>query len=398
MRRRDLGAAYAVKLETKTSPSPEKFPVAAAAAITFFAFILRLVYAGRLGVPPPVGAVVASAAATWALAAVAARLGGPFAGVAAAFFWAVLPASIVASVFRPAVTYAVCAGAFSLYFFGEGAARRGRVSDALSAGALAAVAAALTPSALALVAYYFFYALLGALRKNGAGARPFAWLGGLVPVVAAAAGLEYLRAGKPLAHLRETLAAPARFYPDAPLLIKRLVADAAAMLFWDPLGFGFAVVVALAATACLLKERRAGAFFYGGLLVVTVAAFNFMTTSFRGYAPMALEPTSWLWAALPAAALGGAAVGELWAPGRQPPLRSWTGALAAAAVLATLFINGNMPFAPLSLLLLASAVIITLGLAGLARRRPEASRRRLAQAAAAVIILISLYPVIILYL
>ena len=389
---------YASKLETKTSRPPEKFPVAAAAAITFLALILRLGYAWRLGVSPPAGPVIASAAATWALAAVAARLGGRRAGAAAAFIWATLPAAVVASIFHAEVTYAACAGAFSLYFFGERVNHPRRASDALWAGALVAVAAAFNPSALALVGYYLLYSLIGALRKNGVGARAFTWLGGLVPVAAAAAGLEYLRAGELFAQIRETLATPALFHPEAAPLIKRLVPDAAAMLFWDPLGFGFAVVVALAAAAHLLKEPRAGAFFYGGLLVFTVAAFNFMTTSSRGYAPTTLEPTAWLTAALPAAALGGAAVAELWESGVQRSLGRWAGALAAAAVLATLFVNGNMPFAPLSLLILTLAVIITITLTGLARRRREASPRRFARGAAAIIILISLYPVVILYL
>jgi hypothetical protein len=396
--RRDLGAAYAFKLETKTLHPPEKFPLAAAAAITFFAVILRLAYAWRLGVSPPWPPVIASACTVPALAAVAARLGGRLAGAAAAFFWAVLPASVVASVFRPAVTYAACAGAFSLYFFAVGTGYRSRASDALWAGALVAVAAAFNPGALALAAFYFLYSTYETVRKNGAGARAFAWLGGFVAVVAAAAALEYLRTGKAFAHLWETWAAPGHVYAETNLLIKRLVADAAAMLFWDPLGFGFAVVVALAAGVYFFKNRRGDALFYAGLLVFTLAAYNFMTTSLRHYAPTALEPTKWLLAALPAAALGGAVIGELWRAGGQAALGQWTGALGAAAVLAILFLNGNMPLAPLTLLILALAVIITITLAGFARRRPEASRRRPARAAAALIILISLYPAVILYL
>lgn len=398
MRRRDLSAACAFKLETKTSRPPEKFPVAAAAALTLLALVLRLAYAWRLGVPPPVGAVVASAAAGLALAAVAVRVGGRFAGAAAAFIWATLPAAVVASIFRAEVTYAACAASFSLYFFGEGVNRPGRASDALWSGALAGAAVAFSSSALVIVAYYLLFSLYSALRKNGAGARALVWLGGFAPVIAAAAGLEYLRAREPLAHLKGSLAAPASSYPELALLVKRLVPDAAAMLFWDPLGFGFAVVVALAASAYLLKARRTDAFFYGGLLVFGLAAFNFMTTSLRSYAPTTLEPTVWLLVALPAAALAGAAAGELWESGVKPSLGQWAGALAVVFVLAALFVNGNMPFAPLSLLISTLAVIITITLAGLARRRRDASPRRLAQGAVAIIILISLYSVVILYL
>lgn len=345
----------------------------------------------------PWPSVVSGAVTTFALAALGLRLAGPLAGGAAAFVWAVLPASIVAAVFHPPITYAAGAAAFSLYFFAEGEGRSGRVSELLWAGALAGVAAAFSTAALALVAFYFLFSIYLAFRKNGAGARAFAWLGGFAPVVAAAATLEYLRAGQLFAHLRGTPATPPPFYPETALLVKRLVAGAAAMLCWDPLGFGFAVVVGLAAGVYFIKRSRGAALFYAGLLVFTLAAFNFTPTSLRGYAPMALEPTGWLLAALPAAVLAGAVVGELWRPGGQAALRPWTGALGAAAVLATLFINGNMHFAPLSLLILALAVIITITFAGGARRRPEASRR-LGRAAAALIILISLYPVVILYL
>ena len=397
MRRRCLGAAYAFNLETKTSNPPEKFPLAAAAAITFFAIILRLAYAWRLGVPPPWASIIASAGTVAALAAVAARVAGPSAGAAAAFLWAILPAAVVASVFRPAVTYAACAGALSLYFFGEGAPRRRYGTGLFWAGAFAGAAAALCSSAVALAAFYLLYSIYKTFRKAGPGPRAFAWLGGFVPVVAAAAGLEYLRAGEPLAHLREALAAPALVYAETNLLIKRLAADAAAMLCWDPLGFGFAFVVALAASAYLLKERRAGALFYGGLLVFALAAFNFTTTSLENYAPMELEPTRWLLASLPAAVLAGGAFGELWSRKGGAALSGWAGALATSAVLATLFINGNMPFAPLSLLTLALAVIITITFAGLSRRAPQ-TERLFARAAGAVIILISVYAIVILYL
>jgi len=358
---------------------------------------LRLAYAWRLGAPIPWPSVVSGAVTTFALAALGLRLAGPLAGGAAAFVWAVLPASIVAAVFYPPVTYAAGAAAFSLYFFAEGEGRRGYVSDLLWAGALVGVAAAFSSSALALVAFYSLFSIYRAFRRNGAGPRAFAWLAGFAPVVAAAATLEYLRVGQLFAHLRGTPATPSQFYPETALLIKRLVAGAAAMLCWDSPGFGFAVVVALAAAIYFIKRRSSGALFYAGLLVFTLAAFNFTPTSLRGYAPMALEPTRWLLAALPAAVLVGAVTGELWRPGGQNALRPWTGALGAAAVLATLFVNGNMHFAPLSLLILALAVIITIALAGIGRRRREPAPL-LHRTAAALIILISLYPVVILYL
>ncbi len=331
------------------------------------------------------------------MAALGLRLAGPLAGAAAAFVWAVLPVSVVAAVFHPPITYAAGAAAFSLYLFAEGEGRGGRVAELLWAGALAGAAAALSLGALALVAFYFLFSLYRALRRNGAGARAFAWLGGFAPMVAAAATLEYLRAGKLFAHLGNTLATPSQAYPEPALLIKRLVAGAAAMLFWDPLGFGFAVVVALAAGIYFTRERSGSALFYAGLLVFSLAAFNFTPTSLRGYAPGALDPTGWLWAALPAAVLTGAVAGELWRPAGRDALRRWTGALGVAAVLATLFINGNMYFAPLSLLALASAVVVTIALAGAGRRRPEAASL-LSRVAAVLIILISLYPIVILYL
>jgi hypothetical protein len=368
----------------------------AASTVTAVALALRVAYAWRLGAPIPWPSVVTSAAAAFALAALGRRLAGPFAGVIAALLWAVLPASIVAAVFYPSMTYAAGAAAFSLYLFAEGEGRGGRVSALLGAGALAAVAPAFSVTALAPVAFYLLFSLYKAFRKNGAGARTLAWLGGFVPVVAAASALEYVRTGVLFAHLRGT-PTPTQFYPEMPQLIKRLIAAAIAMLCWDMMGFGFTVVVALAAGVYFIKERSGAALFYAGLLAFTLAAFNFAPTSLHGYVPMALEPTRWLLAALPAVLLAGAAVGDLWRPGERDALRTWTGALGGTAVLATLFMNGNMYLAPLSLLILALAVFITIGLAGVSgrSRRPT---RLLVRAAAVLVILISLYPVVILYL
>jgi hypothetical protein len=387
--------------EAIENPPDKRAPfnfTAAAWAVAALALALRLAYAWRLGAPVPWLSVVSSALTTFALAALGLRLAGPLAGAAAAFIWAVLPVSIVAAIFHPSITYAAGAAAFSLYLFAEGEGRGGRVSELLWAGALAGAAAALSASALPLVAYYLLFSLYRTFRKRGGTARAFAWLGGFVPVVAAAATLEYLRVGKLFAHLGTALAAPVPFRPEGALLLKRLVADAAAMLFWDPLGFGFAVVVALAAGVYYLRSRREDALFYGGLLVFALAAYNFAPTSLRGYAPAALEPTGWLLAALPAAALGGAVIGDLWRRGERDDLRRWTASLGLAVIVAILFVNGNMPYAPLGLAILALAVIITVALAGFARRRAEASPRRFARAAAAAAILISLYPVVIIYL
>jgi hypothetical protein len=397
LRRRRPGLAAPEAIENPPDNRATFTFAAAAWAVAVLALALRLAYAWRLGAPVPWPSVLSSAVTTFALAALGLRSAGPLAGGAAAFVWAVLPVSVVAAVFHPPITYAVSAAAFSLYLFAEGEGRGGRVTDLLWAGALAGVAAAFSIAALSLVAFYFLFSIYRAFRKNRAGARAFAWLGGFAPVLAAAATLEYLRTGLLFAHLRGTPTPTPPFYPETALLIKRLVAGAAAMLCWDPLGFGFAVVVGLAAGFYFIKRSRGAALYYAGLLVFTLAAFNFTPTSLRGYAPMALEPTGWLLAALPAAVLAGAVAGELWGPGGQNALRPWTGALGAAAVPATLFINGHMRFAPLSLLILALAVIITIALAGISRRRREPAPL-LHRGAAALIILISLYPVVILYL
>jgi hypothetical protein len=372
----------------------KNFHLAASAALVFLAVALRLGYAWRVGVPPHADLLIAGAACVLAVGAVAYRVGGPWAAAAASFIWAALPAAVVANTFLPPETYAALAGAASLYYFLKFREDQ-KLHSGLAAGLLAGVAVAFDSAYLTLAAFYLLWAAARAIRKGGPGARAFLWLGGFALVLAVAAVLEYLRVGEPFAHLRAALAATPDVYPEAKLLVKRLGADAAAMLFWDPLGFGFAGVVALAAAVYYVGARNGAARSLAAFFVLALAALNFATTTFRGYAPMPLEPTKWLAAALPAAVLAGAAAGELWSP--DGALGRWAGSLGAAAVLAILFVNGNMPYAPASLALLGLASLATLALAGLARRGGERERRRCARAAAAIIILISILPVVILY-
>ena len=375
----------------------KNYHLAASAALVFLAVAVRLAYAWRLGVPPHAELVIAGAACVPLIGAVAARVAGPWAAAAASFIWAVLPAAVVANTFFPQETYAALAAAASLYYFVKSYEEEKPSLHPAAAGLFAGVAVAFSVAYLALAAFYLLWSSARALRKNGPGARAFLWLGGFAAVFVAAAALEYLRVGVPFAHLRAALAAAPDVYPETKLVVKRLGADAAAMLFWDPLGLGFAVVVALAAAGYFVGARDRAAHSLAALLVLALAALNFATTSFRVYAPMPLEPTKWLPAALPAAVLAGAAAGELWSSERGAVGR-WAGSLGAAAVLAVLFINGNMPFAPVSLSVLGLAAVATLALAGLARRGGERSRRWCARAAGAIIILIFILPVVILYL
>ena len=375
----------------------KNYHLAASAALVSLAVAVRLAYAWRLGVPPHAELVIAGAACVPLVGAVAARVAGPWAAAAASFIWAVLPAAVVANTFFPRETFAALAAAASLYYFLKSDEVEKPSLHPAAAGLFAGIAAAFSVAYLALAAFYLLWSVARALRKNGPGARAFLWLGGFAVVFVAAAALEYLRVGVPFAHLRAALAAAPDVYPETKLVVKRLGADAAAMLFWDPLGLGFAVVIALAAAGYFVGFRNRAAHSLAALLVLALAALNFATTSFRAYAPMPLEPTKWLPAALPAAVLAGAAAGELWSSGSATPGR-WAGSLGAAAVLAILFVNGNMPCAPVSLGVLGLAAVATLTLAGLARRGGERARRRCARAAGAIIILIFILPVVILYL
>jgi hypothetical protein len=372
----------------------KNYHLAASAALVFLAVALRLGYAWRVGVSPRADLLIAGAASVLAVGAVAARLGGPGAAAAASLIWAALPAAVVANTFFPRETYAALAGVASLYYFLKFREDQ-KPSSGSAAGLLAGVAVAFSFSYLTLAAFYLFWAVARAPRKNGPGVRAFLWLGGFAVVLAVAAVLEYLRVGEPFAHLRAALAATPDAYFDAKLLVKRLGADAAAMLFWDPLGFGFVGVVALAAAVYYFGARGGAGRFLAAFLVFALAALNFSTTTFRGYAPMPLEPTKWLAASLPAAALAGAAAGGMWSA--DGGLGRWAGSLGAAAVLAILFVNGNMPYATANLAVLGLASLGTLALAGLARRGGERERRRCARAAAAITILISILAIVILY-
>jgi len=234
---------------------------------------------------------------------------------------------------------------------------------------------------------------------RGRGGRNFAWLAGFAVVIAAAAALEYAAVGVPFAHLRDLLTRPVSPPPEAQLLLQRLVAEAAAMLFWEGLGFGPAIVVGLAGAFYFLAARARLGAFYGGLLVVTLALYNFFPTSLRGgYAPIPLEATLWLPAALPAVVLGGAAVASVWREEGGPALGRWAAALGGVAILATLFVNGHRYLAPLSLAVLLGAALTALACAGAARRlTSERARRWTRRLAAGAAILTFILPVLILY-
>jgi len=368
--------------------------LAASAALVFLAVLVRLAYAWRLGVSPRADLLLAGAACVWVVGAVGYRAGGPWAAAAASLVWAALPAAVVANTFSPAETYAALAGAASLYFFLKFRAD-GKTPDALAAGLCAGVAVAFSFAYLALAAFYLLWSITATWRKDGPGARALLWLGGFIVIIAAAAVLEYVRVGEPFAHLRGVLAAAPAPYAETKWLIKRLGTGAAAMLFWDPLGFGLTTVVGLAAAAYYVGTRDAAGRPLGALFVLTLVALNFAPTSPAGYVPMTLEPTKWLVAALPAAVLAGAAAGELWTSGNAPG--RWAGSFGLAAILAVLFVSGNKLFAPVNLGILGLAALATLALAGAARRGGEDARRRCGRAAAAIIILISIWPVLILY-
>jgi hypothetical protein len=388
---------YGSPLTKRNTSVLKRFPVAAAAAITLCAALLRFGYTWRLGFPPAVGPALASAAVTAAVALVAYRLAGRAGAITAAFIWAVLPVSIISSVFFPNLTYAAFAGAFSLVYFGEGSGLNGRTSHLLWAGALAGVAAAFDATALALAAFYLAVSVYRAARGAGRRAAAFAWLPAFAGVLVAAATVEYVRTGEILGHVRTALNASPSVYGNATLLLKRVAADAAAMLFWDPLGFGIAAVAALAGAGCLYGKETPGGSFYAGLFVFTLALFNFAPTSSIDYAPMPLEPPLWLGAAVPAAILAGAAAGKLLS-GDSGPLNKWAGSLAAASILAVLFINGNKYLAVVSLCLLTALVGLTLLLAGVNQRRAAGPRAMIPRLAGAAVILIFLFYGVILYL
>ncbi|UCH78508.1 MAG: hypothetical protein JSU81_00750, partial [Candidatus Coatesbacteria bacterium] len=259
----------------------------------------------------------------------------------------------------------------------------------------AGVAAAFSPAALPVAAFFLLYSFASLRRERGG--RTFAWLGGFAVVIGAAAALEYVAVGVPFAHLRDILTRPGSPPPETHLLLRRLGADAAAMLFWEVLGFGSAIVLGLAGAFYFLAARSRTGLFYGGLLILTLALYNFLPSSLRGYAPMPLEATLWLPAALPAVVLGGAALASVWR-GEKSSVGRWAAALGGAAILATLFVNGHRYLAPVSLAILLGATLTTVVCAGAARRlASERARQGAARIAAGVAILTFILPVLILY-
>jgi hypothetical protein len=363
------------------------------AALLFFALALRLAYAWRCGVTPPAAPLAAALVTVALAAALAHRLAGPAATAAAAFFAAALPAHVVASVWYPDDVYATTAAACSLYFYVRREGRPARAADAAWAGVFVAVAAAFRSSALVLAAFYVLDGLVTAVRGKGE-ARRWAWLAGFGAVAAAAAALEYYRAGFWFASVRAILATPPPVYPEAKFVVRRLFADAAATAFWDPLGFGALITLAAAATAFLW--RRPAARFYAALALTLVAVFNFAPATLGVYAPARLEPRRWLLAAIPAGILAAAAGGELWNGRAAEPLGRWAAALGFAFIAGALWTSGNMPAAPANFLLTALAVAATLALAGWVRRRPERAPSA-ARAAATFIFGLTLFHVSILY-
>ncbi len=374
-------------------------PVAAVAALAVLAAALRVAYAYRVGVAPPALALAASVVTVVTVGALASRAAGPLAGAMASLFLAALPAAVVASVSSsPRNTYALCAAAFSLLFYREGTGRAVGVADPLVAGAFAGAAVALSASALVLPGYYTLAGLYRVLRREHRGWASFSWLAGFAAFLAAAVVMVYARSGNFGAGSSHPLSAAAPLYPDTKSLLKRLIADAAAMLFWDARAFGATVVLALGATVLFLRRQRTRLLFYGGLLLFTLAAFNFFPTSWGRYTPMALEPGRWLFLALPVAVLGGGVVAELWSRAARASFERWAGALGGTFIAAALFINGNAPFALTKVFILTAAVLATFALAGVARRGRGPTGRRCARAAAALIVFVSLSPIIILYL
>jgi hypothetical protein len=191
--------------------------------------------------------------------------------------------------------------------------------------------------------------------------------------------------------------APADAGLTAKTLLRRLFADAAAMLFWNPYGFGSLIALGLAGALFLVRARRPGGGFYGGLLILSLLVFNFTTTSWGGYVPLSLDPRIWYLAALPAAILFGLSFGTLLnATGGEELLGPWAAALSLAFLAAALWVNANVPRALIAAAAGGVAVVLTLLFAGLARRRPGAAKTW-ARAAAAVAAALALVPALILF-
>jgi hypothetical protein len=369
--------------------------VAALAALLLLALGLRLGYAWRLGVSPDAGAAVAGVVAVLGVSFAARRWAGDGAGLAAAFFYAVVPAAVVAATRFPADTYAAAAAAWALYFYARGrdAAAPARGSF-LWAGALAGIAAALRTPFLALALY--FLVDTGVSLARGRGGRRALWLAAFLAVLAAAAGLEIVRTGEPFATLRAAAAAPP-LYAGTKYLVRRLFGDAAAMLFWDGLGFGPLVILALAGAAWAVARREAGGGFYAGLLACVIVVYNFAPASWRAYAPMRLEPAWWLLVGLAGAIIAGNAAGRLATAAAAASLGTWAAAAGGAYIVAALWTTGNTAGGVVGFFLATGLVLATLALAGFARRKP-AARDAYARLAATLMIGVSLYPLVMLYI
>ncbi len=365
----------------------------AAAALILLALALRLAYAWRCGVAPAAAPIAAALVTVALTAALAWRLAGPAAAAAAAFFAAALPAHVVASVWYPDDVYATAAVACSLYFYIPRGGRPGRVADAAWAGVFLAVAAAFRLGALALGGFYLLDGVTALAWGKGRASR-WAWLAGFAVVGAAAAALEYYRSGVWFASLRAILTTPPPLYPEPKFIVRRLFADASAMAFWDPLGFGALIMLGAAAAAFLW--RRPGARFHAFLGLTLITVFNFASATPNAYAPARLEPRRWLAALVPAAVLAGGAWGELWTAENGATPGRWAAALGLAFIAGALWTSGNMPAAPVNFLLTAALAAAAVALAGWARRRPGRAPVA-ARATAGFILGLTLFHVSILY-
>jgi len=372
--------------------------IAAYAAVLLLALALRWYYASRWGVPPDGPGLAAGLLVVLFTGLAAGRLGGALAGVAAAAALAVSPLAISASLWGTNDTYAAAAAAISLYFYKLNplvtSRRRGNY---LWAGVFATAAALWRFPFVVLPLYYALDNVRALATRDRLARRRVYWWLGLLMLIALAAGLERWITGDIFAAFRTATIAPHPGYLTTKALLQRLGADAAAMLFWNPYGFGATITLGLAGAFFLTSGRRPGGSFYGGILVFSLALYNFAPTSWDGYTPLALEGAKWHLTAVPAAMLFGLSFECLYTGGADPKLLgSWGAALSLAFLAAALWINVTMPRALLTAAAAAAAVVLTLILAGFARRRPEVAGW-LGRAAALLAAALALLPTVILF-